>query len=75
LIGPGYANVDASLVRAFRLRFLGEAGMAQVRLEAFNVFNRTNFNQPDTGTTSPTFGQLTSAGAARILQLAAKIIF
>jgi hypothetical protein len=76
LIGPGYSDVDTSLVRNFRLPFLREAGLGQLRFEAFNVFNRTNFGQPDTGTTSPTFGQLTSTvGNARILQGAIKIAF
>jgi hypothetical protein len=74
--GPGFANVDASLVRDFPLRILGEGGRFQLRLDAFNLFNRPNFGQPDTGITSPTFGQLISTiGNARLLQVAAKIIF
>jgi hypothetical protein len=76
LQGPGYANVDASLVRDFPLRFLGEAGRFELRLEAFNLFNRPNFGQPDTGLTSSTFGQLISTiGNARLLQVALKIVF
>lgn len=76
LQGPGYANVDASLVRDFPLRFLGEAGRFELRLDAFNLFNRPNFGPPDTDMTSPTFGQLTSTiGNARLLQVAAKIVF
>ncbi|MBZ5561862.1 MAG: carboxypeptidase regulatory-like domain-containing protein [Acidobacteriia bacterium] len=76
LRGPGYANMDASLVRGFPLRFLGEAGRFELRLDAFNLFNRPNFGQPDTGLTSSTFGQLTyTIGNARLLQVAAKIVF
>jgi hypothetical protein len=76
LVGPGFANMDASLVRGFRLRFLGEAGMAELRFEAFNVLNRTNFGQPATSLGSPVFGQLaTTIGNARLLQVAAKIVF
>lgn len=76
LTGPGFENMDASLVKGVRIPKLGEAGLAQLRFEAFNIFNRTNFNLPDTGLTSPTFGQLTSTdGSARILQLALKILF
>jgi hypothetical protein len=73
--GPGLANVDTSLVRGVRLHFLGEAGQVQLRFETFNLFNRTNLNNPVTGLTNPLFGQVTSAGSPRILQLAAKIIF
>jgi len=46
-----------------------------LRLEAFNVFNRTNFSNPVTGLTNTNFGRLTGAGAPRIVQLAVKIIF
>ena len=73
--GPGLANVDTSLVRGVRLKFLGEAGRVQLRFETFNLFNRTNLSNPVTGLTNPLFGQVTSAGSPRILQLAAKIIF
>lgn len=73
--GPGLSNLDASLVKAIKLPFLGEGGSTELRLESFNALNRTNFNQPVTGLTNPRFGQLTSAGDPRILQLAAKIIF
>ena len=76
LEGPGFANVDVSLVKGFRMPFLGEAGLGQFRFEAFNVFNRTNFSNPNTSITSSSFGQLTStAGDPRILQLALKFAF
>jgi hypothetical protein len=76
MIGPGYSNMDTSLVKGFRIPFLGEAGLGQLRFEAFNVFNRTNFGQPVTDITSPAFGQLTTTiGNARLLQIAAKIRF
>jgi hypothetical protein len=75
LEGPGIANVDASLVKGLRFPFMGEAGVGELRLEAFNVFNRTNFGTPVTGLTNSNFGRLTSASAPRIVQLAVKIIF
>jgi hypothetical protein len=75
LTGPGFSNVDASLVKGFHLP-LGEKGLGQFRFEAFNVLNRTNFSLPNTGLTNPAFGQLTSTdGDPRILQLAIKVIF
>ncbi|MEK7404686.1 MAG: carboxypeptidase regulatory-like domain-containing protein, partial [Acidobacteriota bacterium] len=76
LEGPGFANVDVSLVKGFRLLFMGEAGLGQFRFEAFNLFNRTNFSNPVTGITNPNFGRLTGTdGAPRILQLAIKLAF
>jgi Carboxypeptidase regulatory-like domain/TonB dependent receptor len=75
LTGPGFSNLDASLVKGFHLP-LGEKGLGQFRFEAFNVFNRTNFAPPNTGLTNPAFGQLTSTdGDPRILQLAVKVVF
>jgi hypothetical protein len=47
----------------------------QLRLEAFNLFNRTNFNLPDNFVGSPTFGQILSAGSPRRLQLGARVLF
>ncbi len=76
LMGPGYANLDLSLVKGFRLPFLGEAGLGQLRLEAFNTLNRTNFSNPNTGLTNVNFGRLTGTdGDPRILQLAVKLNF
>ena len=76
LMGPGYANLDLSLVKGFRLPFLGEGGLGQLRLEAFNTLNRTNFSNPNTGLTNVNFGRLTGTdGDPRILQLAVKLNF
>jgi len=75
LEGPGSATVDTSLVKGLRFPFLGEAGAGDLRLEAFNLFNRTNFGNPVTGLTNSTFGRLTSAGSPRIVQLAVKVVF
>lgn len=76
LVGPGFANTDASLVKGFRLPILGEGGLGQIRFEAFNVLNRTNFGLPNTGITNTNFGKLLSTdGEPRILQLALKFYF
>ena len=49
-----------------------------VRLEAFNLLNRTRFSTPNTnlGATPGTFGLVTAqANAPRALQLALKFVF
>ncbi len=76
LVGPGFANFDISLVKGFRIPFLGEAGLGQFRFEAFNLLNRTNFGLPNTGITNVNFGRLTGTdGDPRILQMAIKFHF
>jgi Carboxypeptidase regulatory-like domain len=72
LDGPGYQNVNASLLKNTRL---GERLNLQLRLEAFNLFNHPNFNLPDNFLGSPTFGQILSARDPRHLQFGAKLLF
>jgi hypothetical protein len=67
--GPGAVNVDASLLKDFRVT---EKSRVQFRVEALNVLNHANFGNPDTRRGSATFGQITSLATgnqARILQL------
>lgn len=76
MLGPGFSNIDISLVKGFGLPFLGEKGLGQFRFESFNLFNRTNFGNPNTGITNVNFGRLTGTdGDPRILQLALKFAF
>ena len=64
-------TTDLSLVKRFRFnRFT-----ADVRAEAFNLFNRTNYNNPNGSYPSATFGAITSAGDPRIVQLALRLGF
>jgi hypothetical protein len=74
LIGPGFANIDASLTKGWRMPFLGEAGQIEYRFEAFNVMNATHLANPVTGLTNPNFGKITGTdGNPRILQMALKL--
>jgi hypothetical protein len=84
LIGPGFANVDFSMARNFRLPFLGESGRLTFRAEFFNLFNRPNLANPgDPNLNNPgnlvgtdSFGQITAtASDARILQFSLKVAF
>lgn len=75
MYGPGYANYDASLQKAmkFEKRFT-----LQVRLDAFNALNRTNFATPGNRSISNNvaFGESTAVqGNARELQLGGRLTF
>jgi hypothetical protein len=72
LEGPGYGNVNLALLKLVRL---STSTRLQLRLEAFNLLNRTNFNLPDNFLASPTFGQILSAQSPRRVQLGVKLLF
>ena len=71
--GPGYWNVDTAVIK--RIRFKERLGV-ELRLEAFNVFNHTNFSVPNTLNIDDTdFGKINAAFDPRILQLSWKFTF
>jgi hypothetical protein len=77
LYGPGYRVVDLALTRDIRL---GERYKVSLRAEGTNVFNLVNLGQPGNsvpaaGSTSATFGVITSASAMRRLQFGARFTF
>jgi len=81
LAGPGFFDVDLALTKTFRI---GERQRVDVRAEAFNVANRTNFltNSPNnpsavsTGQQNGTaFGRLLYDVGPRIMQFAIKYGF
>jgi len=69
---PGTANVDLSL---FKNIPLNDRFRLQFRAEAFNVANHTRFSTPAMGFGSSTFGQISSSGDPRIMQMALKLSF
>jgi Carboxypeptidase regulatory-like domain len=79
LVGPQYADWDASLTRKFAFT---ERANLQFRAEYFNLMNHTNFGDPNT-TNNGTFGQITSTtpqnatitNDPRIAQLSLKLVF
>jgi hypothetical protein len=76
LIGPGYGNIDVSLVKGFKLPFKRESAKGEFRSDFFNILNTTHLGRPVTGRTNAYFGQILSTnGAPRILQLSLKIAF
>jgi hypothetical protein len=73
--GPGAENFDIAVAKNLPL---SESKSLLFRLEAFNVFNHTQFNGPsavDGNIGSSTFGNAISASSARILQGAVKFNF
>ena len=72
LEGPGYANMNASLVKNTAI---SEQFNLQFRAEVFNLFNHPNFNLPDNFLGSPTFGQILSARDPRHIQFGVKLLF
>jgi hypothetical protein len=71
--GPTLINVDASLIKNIQIT---ETTRVQLRAEAFNVFNRTNFfigNIDDINSTN--FGRIQTAYAARVMQFAIRFEF
>jgi hypothetical protein len=70
--GPAYFTTNLSLQRDFRFT---EKARLQIRAEAFNVFNRANFQTPGTGFGAPNFGVITGTEDPRQIQFAARIYF
>lgn len=73
--GPGMANFDIALLKTVSL---ADAKSLQFRLETFNTFNHTQFFGPaavNGEITSSGFGQVQSAGAPRLVQLAVRLSF
>ena len=74
--------MDLSLAK--HLFFLGERFDAELRADFFNIFNHTNFANPDTNITDSTFGTISSVVGAnsptnpigpRIIQVALHLRF
>ena len=73
--GPGIFDTDLALLKSVRI---SEGKAVQLRMEAFNVFNHSQFFGPSAVSgdiSSPLFGQVVQAAAPRLLQLAGKLTF
>ena len=71
---PWFWQFDFVASKNFRLP-IGPRTSVQIRIEAFNLLNRTNFTAPNANRTKAKFGTITSAYDARQFQLGAKIMF
>lgn len=73
--GPGIENFDMTLQKNVRF---ADAQSLELRFEAFNVFNHAQFYGPASVNgqiEDPDFGQIESAQAPRLVQLAARYSF
>ena len=82
--GPGFVNMDIALAKHFK--FFEDKVDAELRMDAFNVFNHTNFGAPSDGSlgtttspntniNSPQFGQVSTTVGPRVVQIALHIRF
>jgi Carboxypeptidase regulatory-like domain/TonB-dependent Receptor Plug Domain len=81
--GPNFFQTDLGLHKAFPV--WKESTKLEFRMEAFNLFNRTNFLTPDAnasnvrfdaaGNYTGNFGKITGTFPARQIQFALKLIF
>ncbi|HET7893814.1 MAG TPA: TonB-dependent receptor, partial [Candidatus Sulfotelmatobacter sp.] len=71
--GPGSANVDLGVHKQFAIR---EGTSLEFRAETFNLFNHTQFFNPDGNITDgSSFGQVSRAQNPRLIQVALRLSF
>ena len=74
--GPGQANVDIAFTKEMYFKLSSENCAVQFRAEFFNALNHSQFSNPDTNYSSPTFGMISSASVnPRVVQLALRFAF
>ena len=83
LVGPGISNLDLTMGKAIPIG-LGEMRVFRLRLEAYNVFNHTQYSGYNTSavfnasgvlTNGTVFGTVASARPARVLSLSLRFEF
>jgi hypothetical protein len=74
LRGPGRDNWNLSLFKSFVFSET-RGSRLELRVESFNTWNHTEFNQVSNGLGASNFGQVTSAFDPRIFQIGLKLYF
>ncbi len=75
LIGPADSQVNAGVFKNFVLPFREQMRL-QFRAEFFNLLNHVNLNNPEARLNAgANMGRITSAGPARVIQFALKVLF
>ena len=70
---PLYWTLDLQATK--RVPMPWPQGAVEFRIEAFNLFNRSNFRAPVTNRSANNFGTITSTYDPRIMQLGVKVLF
>ncbi|HEY7190302.1 MAG TPA: TonB-dependent receptor [Vicinamibacterales bacterium] len=70
--GPNYWTFDFAAVKNVAL---GRTSRLELRVEAFNLFNRANFTAPSGNRSSGAFGTITSTYDPRQVQLGMKVLW
>jgi len=70
--GPNFWTFDLAVSKQLAL---AGAARLQLRLEAFNLFNRVNFTAPNGNRSSSGFGTITSSYDPRQMQLGLKVLW
>jgi hypothetical protein len=73
--GPGFWDVDLSLVKRFRF---ADRVSTELRVDAFNAFNHPNFARPNGAFGGSTFGQVTGMDDSyipRLVRFGLRVIF
>jgi hypothetical protein len=73
LMSPGSTQWDISLMK--RTPVTKSGSLLEFRVQFFNAFNHTNFQQPGNFVNSPTFGVISGANNAREIEIALKYSF
>lgn len=71
--GPTRTNLNVTISKITPI--WGERVKSELRADFFNVLNHTEFDNPNLTVTSPLFGQISSTGDPRIIQLAFRLTF
>ncbi|HKW75933.1 MAG TPA: carboxypeptidase-like regulatory domain-containing protein [Terriglobales bacterium] len=72
LHGPGINNTDFNLIKNTKIT---EKTSFQIGMEGYNIFNHTQFNNPNGNAASANFGRVLSAAQGRVWQIRGKITF
>ena len=70
--GPGFWNLDASLVKRFNF---GQRVNVELRADAFNLTNTPHFNNPNGSFGQATFGEINSSFGQRLVRFGARVEF
>jgi hypothetical protein len=72
LWGPGFTNLDLSVVKSFNL---GGSRMGEFRVDMWNLPNTVHMNNPNTSFGDARFGMITGAYGERQIRFSARFLF